>query len=980
MGKFASKTVWVAAVAGMALPSIACAAGLGKISVLSALGQPLKAEIEIVSLQRGEGDSLAAKLASGETFRQANVDLNPALLSVKFAIERRAGGQYVMTLASGQAINEPFIDMLVELNWSNGRLVREYTFLLDPPEYAAPSAPESVRAPQVSLLAPKESESAPAQTKPAEPEAPAPAKELSATPAPTAQSEPAGPGPTGQAASPAPEEPIVVVDAEPGSEKPEAPAEPAGASALVRAEPAAPAEAPASTVIEEPAVPRTYEVKRGDTLSKIVLRNRVEGASLQQMLVAMFRANQDAFVGENMNRLRAGKILKIPEQETSFAVPAVDARRIVSTQYADFNEYKRRLGIAVAAGPGPKEGGRQASGQISVPKEEKPAAPKDAPKDQLRLSSAEEAKRGAKAAAAATADDLAARDKALKEANERIALLEKNLQDLQKLAQIKSQSGAQLQQQAQGAKTEAAKAAPAAKTAEPAKASPGAKGGAPKPAEVAKGSTPPPAAAKSPEVAKPADLAKAPTQAKMPESVPAPAARGPEGAKAPEPAKAGAPKAPEAAKAAPESVAKAPEPSKTAAGKVAPKAAPIPALPEPSFVEELLDNPMALGGAGGAAILLVGYAAYAWRRKRTTQFESSVMSVSPTDADSVLGTAGGRSVDTGSSSFQSDFSKDGVGKMDSEEIDPIAEADVYMAYGRDAQAEEILKEALAKDSSRQSIRVKLLEIYANRKDTSAFETAAKELHAATGGQGPEWGKVAGLGLSIDPTNRLYGGKGGPAAQVFNETAQFPSFRAPAPEPTTQGEAPLNIDFDIGAATGGASPAPDINLDAGTSSIGSAPAGLDFDLGLGTARSAAASEPARAEPAAETAISIDFDLPIGDKPGQAASAQPASPASAPAIGGIDFDLAPSMEAGGHGSSAPALDLGSISLDLGAAGSGNGSAAAPDARWQEVATKLDLAKAYEEMGDKDGARELLKEVMKEGDTAQQQRAQTMLQAIG
>ena len=76
----------------------------------------------------------------------------------------------------------------------------------------------------------------------------------------------------------------------------------------------------------------------------------------------------------------------------------------------------------------------------------------------------------------------------------------------------------------------------------------------------------------------------------------------------------------------------------------------------------------------------------------------------------------------------------------------------------------------------------------------------------------------------------------------------------------------------------------------------------------------------------------------------------------------------------------MDLADISLDLGTPGGGNGSGGVPDARWQEVATKLDLAKAYEEMGDKDGARELLKEVVKEGDAAQQQQAQTMLQALG
>src|SRR5258706_658897 len=105
-----------------------------------------------------------------------------------------------------------------------------------------------------------------------------------------------------------------------------------------------------------------------------------------------------------------------------------------------------------------------------------------------------------------------------------------------------------------------------------------------------------------------------------------------------------------------------------------------------------------------------------------------------------------------------------------------------MAYGRDAQAEEILKDALAKDSTRQAIRVKLLEIYANRKDARSFEAAANELRAATGGRGAEWEKVAGLGLSIDPTNPLYGGKPGSAPQGFNETTQMPAFTNPTQMP------------------------------------------------------------------------------------------------------------------------------------------------------------------------------------------------------
>jgi pilus assembly protein FimV len=970
------------------------AAGLGKLSVLSTLGQPLKAEIEIVSLQRGEGDTLGARLAPAEVFRQANVDLNPALMSVKFAVQRRAGGQYVMSLTSPKPLNEPFVDMLVELNWANGRLVREYTFLLDPPEYAGPKRSGAAQAAAPALVVPAE-QAVPQATAPAEP--PPPLQAAPAEPAAVIAAVPLGPNVPGQTAQP---EPIAAAaPSAPGAEpapsegqvevmpvqaRPDEPV-PAPVEAR-RAEPVpAPAEsAPAAPgeLVQEPGIKSTYEVVRGDTLSKIAIRNQAEGITLQQMLVALFRTNPDAFVADNMNRLRAGKIISIPDRDAAESIAPADARRIVTAQYADFNDYRRSLGIAVASASAPQGGARQASGAISPPKEAKAAAPKEPPKDELRLSRADDAKRGAKGAGAAAADDLAAKDNALKEANERIALLEKNLQDLQKLVEVKSKAATQLQQQA-----EAAKAAPAQK-AEPAKGAPAAKvepSKAPEPAKVAPKA---PEATKAPEAAKAPEPAKAAAVVKAPEG-PA-AAKTPEPAKAPEAAKsAEAAKAPEPAK-APEAP-KAPEPAKSEGAKAAPKKAPAAPQVEVSFIDDLLDNPMALGGAGGAVILLAGYAAYAWRRKRSAQFENSIMSVVPSDADSVLGSVGGRNVDTSSSSIQSDLGP-GAGKAGGEEIDPIAEADVYMAYGRDAQAEEILKDALAKDSSRQAIRVKLLEIYANRKDTRAFEAAANELHTATGGRGADWEKAAALGLSIDPTKALYGGK--PASSFtaapsqlppgFNETAQMPAFNPPTTAaPALESEAPLNIDFDIGAATtAGAAPLPDLDLGLASAPSAGPAAGLDFDLGLGgdkTGATLAGAAPASA--AAEPPLSIDFDLPMGDKPAQAA---PAAPVAAPVteLAAIDFNLG-TQASGESKTEAPkalAVDLASISLDLTAPGGGNGSGGAPDSRWQEVATKLDLAKAYEEMGDKDGARELLKEVVKEGDTAQQQQAQTMLQALG
>src|SRR5207247_10161537 len=134
-----------------------------------------------------------------------------------------------------------------------------------------------------------------------------------------------------------------------------------------------------------------------------------------------------------------------------------------------------------------------------------------------------------------------------------------------------------------------------------------------------------------------------------------------------------------------------------------------------------------------------------------------------------------------------------------EEVDPIAEADVYMAYGRDAQAEEILKEVLAKDPSRVAVHAKLLEIYAGRKDAKAFEQTALKLKGLTNGSGPEWDKAAALGRSIDPQNGVYSGGGGAAA---------PAAAAPA------AAAAPTLDFDLGGASAQAA-APDITLDGGS---------------------------------------------------------------------------------------------------------------------------------------------------------------------
>ena len=124
-------------------PWLAEAAGLGKLTVLSGLGQPLRAEMEL-GASTEELAGMTARLAPQDAFRQAGIDYASALLDLRFAVETRPSGKSVVKVTSGRPINEPFLDFLVELNWPTGRLVREYTFLLDPPEIAAKQTAQPV--------------------------------------------------------------------------------------------------------------------------------------------------------------------------------------------------------------------------------------------------------------------------------------------------------------------------------------------------------------------------------------------------------------------------------------------------------------------------------------------------------------------------------------------------------------------------------------------------------------------------------------------------------------------------------------------------------------------------------------------------------------------------------------------------------------------------------------------------------------------
>jgi pilus assembly protein FimV len=221
--------------------------------------------------------------------------------------------------------------------------------------------------------------------------------------------------------------------------------------------------------------------------------------------------------------------------------------------------------------------------------------------------------------------------------------------------------------------------------------------------------------------------------------------------------------------------AKPVEPPKPVA---APKPKPVvpPPQEEPGFIEQLVTSTPFLAGSGGLIALLAGY----WfvKRRREAEdsrpFEASSTLTPQGDSlmvNSVFHSTGGQSVDTSHSMAQTDFSQAGPGSIDTDEVDPVAEADVYMAYGRDAQAEEILLEAKQKDPARYAIHLKLLEIYLGRKDAKPFDSLVTELHKATGGVGPDWEKAAAMGLQLDPHNPLFASAAAQAPQVVHRETE-----------------------------------------------------------------------------------------------------------------------------------------------------------------------------------------------------------------
>ncbi len=614
----------------------------------------------------------------------------------------------------------------------------------------------------------------------------------------------------------------------------ETPAEPA-AGAIVPA--TAAAERALTAVVGAPdaaptppsASPRptrnTLTVRRGQSMAGIAATVQPEGVRLEQVLVALHKANPDAFVDGNINRVRSGSVLRVPEADAMRVIDPAEARRILRVQTADFLLYQKTM--AERVGPPPSApsatpevtapGSRSSSGQISVQIAE-PRSPASA-QDKLTLSAPGGTDAMGSRMNTTEALDKIASERALADANARIAALEKGIADLQQLLALQNKGLAEAQQRA--------------------------------------------------------------AQPVPPEPAPAP----PGGDRAPDP-QPETPAAPVTELSPPAATAPTAEPVQ---GAVSPSTSLVPADTDSGLA--LLDDPRVHVGLAGLLLLpLLGWGL--WRRRR--QFSRApVPSSDTTLSQTVIADAGGRHVDTAHSAFHSNFVPS-VSQIDANEVDAVAEADVYIAYGRDAQAEEILLDALRAHPERHTLRLKLLEIYAAREDKVKFGTLAAELRVLTHGQGDDWLQASRLGQMVDPGNRLFG-------------------------------TPARSDM---------SPAP--------------PEGAPH-------------APATASPVADFSLKLE-GLLDERRAEQGLPSVPTSLGEPAAPGPVDFSLS------GVASPFPAAAPGHIGSP-------------PDRRLDTavLTTKLDLAIACQEIGDAEGARELLSEVAAAHDPELSPRAQSLLRQL-
>lgn len=906
------------------------ALGLGDIELRSALNQPLNAEIKLLSATPAELQGLAVALAPEAAFANAGVERLGLLTQLKFNVVQKSDGSHVITVTSSQPVREPFLDFLVEVNWPAGRFVREYTLLLDPAV----------------------TENAKDAGKPALIEAPVTKNKPAPAPSPaTTQGEPSPP-------------PAAELLAKNGN----------GVAGVAK---------PPRVSARQSDGLSYGPTTRTDTLWKIAEEMRPDkSVSTSQVMLALLKHNPHAFSADNVNNLMAGYILRLPSADAVRAVSPQQAASEVAAQYQQWLAVQRgeaapaRATAATGAGRSPAQEGVASQGA------------------QLKLVTPGDAKAstagGARAGSPDT-NDLASLRKELalaletaeagrqenQELRERLTTLEQQIATMQRLMNLKSEDLAAMQNKAAAKIPEA-----------PASATPS-----------------------TPSTQSPAAVAK------------------PQSAKAP------------------------PQPEEPVAT---------------DMVGEIMSNPQQLGMIAGGFVLISALLWAMVRRRRAAALEAAEnmfsRSASTTSSSPGESASGAEAVAVDEEAVTSEPAvvspKSHAHAIHAEEgvIDPIAEADVYLAYKRYEQAESLIKDAIRHDPQRQDLALKLLEIYHAAKNRDGFETQAEALYASLGGEDhPMWQKVVEMGRQLCPDHPLFAKASSTDVAVAGValTGVVGTGAAMASDVMGSGDSSLDMqtagmheipaglgddfaamgDFDaLGAA--------DLNKEEHAAPVGNL---IDFEFGLDKQSTDAIALDDN-EVAASPDNALDFDLsltgaidslseavkstPVADIPEMAgepalfqlddqtlagledvssafeAETQPQSEAAsdditltsvesvAEAAPEFNYDFAEAKEIPGHGevvdlsvAGEEAPNLATGNWDLESLASSFDGTAPEQASAQEseddifagidmVGTKLDLAKAYIDMEDKDGARMLLNEVLEEGNAIQKQEAQELM----
>lgn len=884
--------------------------GLGQIQVRSGLNEPLVAEIPVIENSPGEAESLKAGLAGAEDLARVGLDAGGINVPLDFEIVTDKSGRTMILVSSSDVVREPFMSFLVEVSWAKGRLLREYNVLLDPPSVAPaiitsrPVAPPPVAQPEPVV------ETAPAPEPEPEPVAEAPAPEPEPEPEPEAPVAEAEPTPAPAEPEPAPTEPMPEPEAE-AAPVPEPMPEPAP-------EPVAAA----------PSAPGEYgPVAAGETLWEIAAATRSDNdVSINQMMLAILRANPDAFFQDNVNALKRGAVLRIPAGDEARALAAAQAASEIATQNQAWSSNRSPTLVADTGFAEPvSAAGAGTSADSSRVELVPPRADSGSESGASRAGVAGGTDTGAalRADLARAQEQLSSSEQESRELRSRVTELESLKTQSDRLITLKDSEIAELQRKLREAESAVARqtqavadakaAADAATAGQAAAEQAAAEQAAAQQAEAERIAAEQAAAerlaaeqAASEAAAAEAAASATPADATAPSGETTTADTASDATLGTDPSLGGTTDATSdtttsdaATGAGDESAAISPTPDETPGD-----GATITPVPEatPASAETITDQPAAVPFwknrmfiiGGSIALIVLGGLLFLVGRGRNRARPAT---------------------DLERGSVADQFSGGVFGKG------------AAAAAPAHADPEMLVMERLAEDPSDLDAHLDLLRLYYASGDQAKFEAAAGAMYAQIADpDGPEWQDAVAMGRDIAPDNALFAPE--PAATVETSREEFDFDKLDRTEQTPQ-PAPGRSGGDTGL--------------------------FDYDL----ARTAA---PTPAPAAVEKTTEFDFDLrrdtpapvhiepPVVDKTEQFATQAfkvekpvietPPAPAAAPA---------------------PASDSFFQGEDA-------------------VGTKLDLARAYLDMGDPEGARSMLQEVLTEGNDTQKSEARRLLADIG